>query len=829
MTPEPETETEDPATGAGGRPRAGDEASAAPSSADGGGAAARDPAPSPKHGHNTNAESDADEDADDGPEVDSAAAKLLADAASNLRGPQGPADPFAASSAGGVSAGFHGTTIHATTVVLGSQVSDSDIGGPEGPGLAGRRRAQAGDGGPGHEDDVRRRHTRSGRWTKIPPDAVTWTATAFARPSCYEAGSHQLERLNLAMLTGRPGFGRPSFAVAALSQLVVREKIYRIDAQIDLGTIDFSGLPKDSGFLIENFDTRLLNGGAVRFDRLADDFRSRGSYLVLTGRPQSGLLDVNRYIVDAREPASAAEIFKAQYLWFRDNPDGWTVPPGNGTRLPADPLADENVAAMLDTVVRVGQRSGVITELARRLAQAGLSDDVRRWVDGHLGDRFTQWISRLSDPDEIAFVLALAILNGLPYRLVAQVAEDFAQDLRTVAADRRRARGGDHGRDRDRDNNRDPDRGNERDRDRDEVGTTAGFRVLGPGRAALLAGAGAEIFEGTEDSGYGLAPVEAVRFATEGYARRVLDWVWREHVHLHDPLTAWLDALSHHPVRQVRTRVGAAAGLLGTHGFDQVRRTMLLQWTDTPRQREAVVSALRVLSGESEFAGHARRLALDWGTHSRHLGRQLTAVQAWGSGIGAETPMLALDALADCVETLPQPHTVDPLLRKFFGGGSLARAVVVNLLQLSTQGEAHAAAVLERIAEWSTAEDPRLRAVAAEGFLLLAARGVAIDHEAGWVRPLPLMLAMRGTAIAERVAALARHAFDTPYLYERAAEILRGWYARAEDDPELAAVLAEVVIRIPRDEEDEQLLADLVERWEPEFPKAVNRTFTQPD
>lgn len=823
MTPEPETE--DPATAAAGRPRADDEASTATSPADGGGAATRDPVPSLKRGHDTNAESGPGDDADDaddaGPEVDSAAAALLADAASNLRGPQGPADPFAASSAGGMSAGIYGTTIHATTVVLGGQVNDSDIGGSEESGLAGRRRAQAGfqagDGGSGHEDDARRRHTRSGRWTKIPPDAVTWTATAFAKPSCYEAGSRQLERLNLAMLTGRPGFGRPSFAVAALSQLVVREKIYRIDAQVDLGAIDFSNLPKNSGFLIENFDTRLLNGGAVRFDRLADDFQARGSYLVLTGRPQSGLLDVNRYIVDAREPASAAEIFKAQYLWFRDNPDGWTVPPGDGTRLPADPLADENVAAMLDTVVRVGQRSGVITELARRLAQAGLSDDVRRWVDGHLGDRFAQWISKLSDPDEIAFVLALAILNGLPYRLVAGVAKDFAQDLRTLAADRRRARDGDSGRDR------------ANDRDRDEVGTTAGFGVLGPGRAALLAGAGAEIFEGTEDSGYGLAPVQAVRFATEGYARRVLDWVWREHVHLHEPLTAWLDALSHHPVRQVRTRVGAAAGLLGTHGFGQVRRTMLLKWTDTPRQREAVVSALRVLSGESEFAGHARRLALDWGTHSRHLGRQLTAVQAWGSGIGAETPMLALDALADCVETLPQPHTVDPLLRKFLGGTPLARAIVVNLLQLSTQGEAHAAAVLERIAEWSTAEDPRLYAIAAEGFLLLAARGVAIDHEAGWVRPLPLRLAMRGTTVAERVAMLARHSFDTPYLYERAAEVLRGWYARAEDDPELAAVLADVVIRMPRDEEDEQLLADLVERWEPEFPKAVNRTFTHPD
>lgn len=765
-----------------------------------------------------------EDSSDDGSAEDSDAGSvaptLLADAASNLRGPHGP-DPLRGSSAGGVSASIYGTTIHATTVVLGGQTLGSDFTTPGAPGAAGPGRVgprqQQNDAGQVPEDGGKKPRVRSDRWTAIPPDAVTWTATAFAEPSCFEVGRRQLERLNLAMVSGRPGFGRPSFAVAMLSQQVVRENIYRIDAQTDPRTIDFDKLPKNSGFLIENFDIQSLRGGAVRFDRLADDFRARGSYLVVTSRPQPDLLDVSRYIIDVQEPATATKIFKAQYSWFRDNPEGWVEPLGDVTRLPMDPLANDDVAGMLDTVVRVGQRASVVTELARRLAQAGLSEDIRRWVDGHLGDRFTSWISTVADPDEIAFVLALAILNGLSYRVVAEVAGAFAQDLQALAFDRRRDRTGDS----DRDNC---------SRDGEEEGVVAtGHGLLGPGRTALLRAAGAEIFEGTEDSGYGLAPADAVRFVTEGYARRVLDWVWREHVDIHEPITAWLSALSDHPSPQVRARAGAAAGLLATHGFDQVRRTMLLPWADTGRRREAVVSALRVLSAESEFAGHARRVALDWGTHRRHLGRQLAAVHAWGAGLGAETPALALDALADCVDTLPQPHTVDRLSHKFFGGAPLANAVIVSLLRLSVQGEAQASAVLERIAEWSTADDPRPRAVAAEGFLLLAARAVITDHESGWVRPLLLRLAMGGAVVADRVAALARHAFDTPYLNERTARVLHGWYARAEEDPELVPVLADVVIRIPHDETDERMIADLLEQWAPEFPTAVDRTFALPD
>ncbi|WP_250284135.1 hypothetical protein, partial [Frankia sp. CiP1_Cm_nod2] len=486
----------------------------------------------------------------------------IEEAASNFHGPVPPGGPgaFAGPGSGRFYNDFRGATITANSVLLASTGYDVGDEVPTGPRRGGRARdtesrpdgvgagagrfGTDGDGRSGYGSGKRdaqasgeRQARLAGRWAHIPTDVVTWTATAFAAPACFEPALERLQRLHLAMVCARPGFGRPSLGLAMLSRCVVREKIFRIDAQTDPRTLDIEQLPENAGFLIENLDYRLLLSGSVRLDRLAEDFASRGSYLVITGRESPNLVDVGRYVIDVGRPASAEAIMSVQYGWFQENPDGWSIQTtGPAEASSVDPLADSAVEKMLHEVVREGQHAAVITELARRVAYArtvpdGL-DAVQSWVDGHVAEGFTDWISKISTPELIAFVITLAILNGLPYRVVARVARSFEQDLRALRAKL----------------------GAETESVSDER------HMLGPGRGALIEAADAEIIDSLEDSGYGLAPVEAVRFRKDGYQRRVLDWFWREHVDCHELISGLVRRLANDPRPAVRVRAGAAAG-----------------------------------------------------------------------------------------------------------------------------------------------------------------------------------------------------------------------------------------------------------------------------
>ncbi|WP_322763256.1 hypothetical protein [Frankia sp. Cr2] len=714
----------------------------------------------------------------------------LEDAASNFRGPVGPGSlgGFGAPGRDRMPYGIHGSTINATYLVIGSQLGDV---GASRSGADGDDRNEAGSGNQDRRASGQRQARLSGRWAHIPTDIVTWTATAFAEPACFEPALARLEQLHLAMVCARPGFGRPSLGLAMLSRCVVRENIFRIDAQTDPRTLDIERLPRDAGFLIENLDYRLLLDGSVRLDRLAEDFVSKGSYLVITGRESTGLVDVGRYVVDVGLPASAADIMSAQYEWFRENPDGWTARTtiGSADASPADPLADSSIETMLRDVVREGQRAAVVTELARRVAYARTVPDgleaVRGWVDGYVAGDFTKWISRISAPEQIAFVLALAILNGLPYRVVAGVARSFEQDLRALTK---------------------------------KEAPSADEHVLGPGRGALIEAADAEIVDSLEDSGYGLAPVEAVRFRKDGYQRRVLDWFWREHVDCHELVSNWVRGLTDDPRPAVRARAGAAVGVIAAHGFDEARRAFLLPWSDssTPRHREAVVGALKVLDGEPELAPHVHRMVLDWGTHSQRLFRRWTAARAWGAGIGARVPELALDALGTFADSMPGDHQTASPLR---------HAVGFSLLNLFVTGEANARLVLDRLVEWSDAGDGRRRAVAAEGFLRIAAMAVENDTATGSARPALLSLALRDASLVKPVATLVHHAQNSRHAQDWTVEVLRGWYVRAEGDAELIGVLVDIVLGSLRDGRDDERLSYHLDLWNEDFPQAVGRTY----
>ncbi len=224
---------------------------------------------------------------------------------------------------------------------------------------------------------------------------------------------------------------------------------------------------------------------------------------------------------------------------------------------------------------------------------------------------------------------------------------------------------------------------------------------------------------------------------------------------------------------------------------------------------------MKVLDGEPELAPHVHRMVFDWGTHSQHPFRRLTAVRVWGAGIGARMPELALDALGTFADSMPGDHQAASPLR---------HAVGLSLLNLFITGEANARLVLDRLVEWS-GTDRRRQAVAAEGFLRIAAMAVATDTATGSTRPALLSLALRDTNLVEPVATLLHQTQNSRHAQDRTMEVLRGWYFRAEGDSEPTRVLVDIVLGSLRSGRDSERLSYYLDRWQEDFPQAVELTY----
>ncbi|WP_416210387.1 hypothetical protein, partial [Frankia sp. Cr1] len=670
-------------------------------------------------------------------------------------------------------------------------------------------------GGPGEpHGGTRRGDAESGR---VPDSVLDRLTASFVPPACYPRLLRAVGQRRVVVFRAVPGWGRGTTALRVLAELC--DSHYRGDGgcggvrrlepdpAVPLRRLTFRGarpLPRQAAYLVENapFDD-LAALRASDLDRIGRELAEIDSYLVVTVDAEVSFRgDLDGYLVDGEQPPSALALLASHVAWSEG-----VKPDEVKARIAATP----EISVMLDGLVANGPDATAVAELASRLAR--WEDEPERlqrataWAGNHSTSRIHAWLSGL-DTQQMAFVLALAVLDGRPYRTVAQAAALLVTHLRAAglapAANAHPAGS--------------------------TAGTTAGTGVtgtatrapgpapeaeavpglpagpLGVGLADLLKVSLAEVTEGLEPTGFGLVRTKVLRFRDSTYPRRVLEWAWQDHAEAQLPLLAWLAELATDRRSVVRVRAAAATGLISRFAFDDVRRQLWLPWSTSPNQRyrEAVLAALRVPAETVELAPHVHRMLTDWRRHTSNPWRLWTTARAWGASVGRTNPYRALQVLGDLADTasLVVSRAISQSVYELFDGApaSLRKLVVGDLV------------------DWASDERQAVRRTAAHAFLQLALDATAAGLPDAELWPALLAMIEADELDAATLEPLWVAVAEFPELARTAARCLRDWVLAAEEDRRLEEPLGRAVRgRVGTDDELRHLY-QLLDDWQADAP-----------
>ncbi len=179
-----------------------------------------------------------------------------------------------------------------------------------------------------------------------------------------------------------------------------------------------------------------------------------------------------------------------------------------------------------------------------------------------------------------AFRIALAVLNDIPFDLVAEAAEDLTERILKARSPRR----------------------------------TPGRPVFARHREDYVANSRAKIVAGAVKFITATAPASLVVYSDDRLPLAVLRHVWSMH-NLREPLLSWLETLSNDPRPLVYMRAALAMGLLTSWDFSFTFHERIEPWArspDDPRRRWIAAVALDEASRNDEVRPVVREMLEAW-------------------------------------------------------------------------------------------------------------------------------------------------------------------------------------------------------------------------
>ncbi|MER7229588.1 hypothetical protein ABT348_01400 [Streptomyces olivaceus] len=567
----------------------------------------------------------------------------------------------------------------------------------------------------------------------VPTAELDYLADTFAPNRRYDELCSELTARRVLVLRGRPGTGRRTAALRMLMQ--VGPKAGEV-IELDPGTeaVEFADHIKPGGAHVvvdpitsQDSPLRDVHLNAVR-RRLGDD----GLFVVVAAHG-TAMEDVT---ADGWEPPPAADIARAHLLHAirhsaADGPSSGAAAADKVRRL----LELEATARYFSVSPSPGEAAG----FARLLVEyaAGRCDDEE--LSGYGRTSAEKITSRwFGEGDQLrgttlrdkAFLISLAVFDGLPYPLVAELGDLLYIRLRTVE---------------------EPDR-------------AAGYPVFGSSPANRLALARAQEYDDETDTAWGRLPERVVAFQNESLWSSVLRHVWTSHPAVRKPLLAWLDTLVTDRRVFVRLRVAVASGVLAAADFGCAFDNFLNQWgsSSRPMQRQLAAWALYT-AAEHGMDAAVRRLLSNW-SRQHNLARRWTATRSYAL-LGGATATSALRDIGRMVATGPAPD-------------SALQSALEQALEALLQGPA-AVTVLERLVQWHGSRGP-LRDLAAAGFLRGARKRHSATGTAATAWPKLLWLADHDARARRYVVVMWRALLANRSHREAARDELARWVQVAE-------------------------------------------------
>lgn len=613
-----------------------------------------------------------------------------------------------------------------------------------------------------------RRDTRI-RLRELGEEELSLVLEAFSPPSGLDGVIQTVGRYPVTLVRGVRGSGRTATALHALLALEdTPSAIYRLDPATDLRDVSAGELTEKCALVLGDTESgRSFTVPRFELDRLALELNGHGCRLVVTVNesdplPQYGFLVA---AADVGCPPDSVTVIE-RHLQFR-------LGPGGEARV-AQLMADPRMARLQQDHLGPGCTVEDAAIVARCIAEEEFGDvpgqlDVDRRMAARREAAYAEWFVGLPDTRTRCMAIAMAVLAGQPHETVSDAAEGLLGLLDPMSRERQTLT---------------PPSpfGNPRKRELD-----------------LLNAMTDNVRQWTR---HGELPVEVVRFAVEGFGRRLFLHVWEEYGDVRGCVLNWLHDLGRHPSAGVRARAATAVGVLSCRVFDHVYGKVLMPWATSKNQRfqESAATALGVPGRDPALRPVVFSLIEEWENDGRRTVR-CTAARAYGASLGTERPGESLGSLAHLVEDQDVG----------------LRAVVAQSLAelLAEEPDTFVDRVLDLLSDWVQNRKNRLDAAGRFAFLILA---VDLETEAGedgqrvaW--PALLWLCIQNEHRLQQLAHLWWRVLNSTDLYLAAREVLGRWAERAEPSDEVGAELERLALAVARDPRTSSIVRRLATTW----------------
>jgi hypothetical protein len=418
-----------------------------------------------------------------------------------------------------------------------------------------------------------------------------------------------LDRERFVVLHGPPGVGK---GTAALSLLGFDAEVHSIDPSITVRELsDFKHcfpVAAQKRYVVES----LYPATAERINRFVVRAITRAlsdeqTFLVLTVDDRVPIsTDISAYVVPWRERPEPYRALRSHLAYYLTQDDVATVEERFDLEHLEAGLSDRAIHAVDDVARAVAKAFSEGHPLESVMVETGFGID----------ERVEAWFREKRTLDEVAFLVAAAVLGGCSYTTVSR----HASRLEEFIAQRGRI----------------------------DLSKKA-LRVTRP-RSERLKNSMAIIEPGFVNTEFGRSPSETVRLENRWLVQAVLERVWRQYDLVADALLDWLFESGADRDPGVRIRAASAVGWLSQFDFATVRSRLLVPWAlGTTMQARAVADALGTAVWFDTAAPLVLALLNHWGSMRENYDLWWTAAAAYGGDVGVRYTSVAMDQLRGIV------------------------------------------------------------------------------------------------------------------------------------------------------------------------------------